>query len=159
MADQEQSKAPTEPSKYASSSSQAVQQAGNPASGIGIGVGNASAASIFAGLEEDDEKDRRSKQYERRYAEFAMAYNERGAQRKNIVTRNKIWEESTARTEKRLAEIEEEREELLEKLKTMEAAKAGLNRENIFAKTGEEDEETLRRYKAYFNLESDELDV
>jgi hypothetical protein len=68
-------------------------------------------------------------------------------------------QEQRAKSEARLKAIEEERERVLQKIHTMDAAMANYNAANADGLTEEMDQATQAKWTAYFNLETDEFDV
>ena len=83
----------------------------------------------------------------------------RKEKRKDLGARNRIWREARDKAQARIEAIDAEKEELLQKIETMNAARDLYNRENAVPVTEDEDAETERKWEAYFNLEIDEVDV
>ena len=78
-------------------------------------------------------------------------------QRRDLEARNKLWQESRDKAQARVEAIDKEKEELLQKIRTMGAAQEAYNAENAVAVSEEKDVETKRKWEAYFNLETDSL--
>ena len=79
--------------------------------------------------------------------------------RKELETRNKMWQEERNKLQSRLQAIDEERERVLQKLNAMNATMANYNTCNVVGVSEEMDQTTQAKWTAYFNLETDELDV
>ncbi|TKA77065.1 hypothetical protein B0A55_04410 [Friedmanniomyces simplex] len=108
----------------------------------------------------DEEKSRRKFEHQREYAAFLAAAKEHEARAKYVAQRNKIWEATRKEHETELLEKAARVERLQGLLEENLAAQEELNEE--FAgdvEAHEEDKEVGERYRAYFELESDELDV
>ncbi len=70
-----------------------------------------------------------------------------------------MWQDSAAKLQNRLRAIEEERERVLQKINTIDAARERYNAGQTVAISEEMDQATQAKWTAYFNLETDELEV
>jgi hypothetical protein len=69
-----------------------------------------------------------------------------------------MWQEERAKSQTRIDAIEQEREQLLRKIKGMEGAKDRYNADNAVCVGAETDEETKGKWDAFLRMETDELD-
>lgn len=117
------------------------------------------AAIDKSGTAPDVEKARRRVKHEQRYKAFLRDAEQRRIQRQDLDTRNKIWQDTKTKAQDRLEAIDRERQSILTKLNSMRAAKDAYTARNAPQVSGERDEETRRKWEAYFNLEVDVLEV
>lgn len=70
-----------------------------------------------------------------------------------------MWEDERKKARARLESLDKERQLILQKIEAMEAAKGRYNARYSVRVSGEEDRATREKWDAYFNLETDVLDV
>ena len=107
----------------------------------------------------DVEKARRKATHRDRYQAFLASAEQRRLQRKDLEARNTIWQESRNKAQTRIETLDRERQAILQQVNTMEAAKDSYNSRNAVQVSGERDQETRRKWEAYFDLETDDLEV
>ena len=107
----------------------------------------------------DVEKARRQAKHRNHYQAFLASAEKRRLQRRELETRNKVWQESRNKAQARIQEIDRERLSTLQNLNVIQAAKDSYNARNAVQVSGEQDQETKRRWEAYFNLETDVLEA
>ena len=111
------------------------------------------------GSASDVEKARRKAKYRDRYQAFLASAEQRRLQRKDLETRNKVWQESRNKAQARIEAIDQERQAILQQVNAMEVATDIYNARNAVQVSGERDQETRRKWEAYFNLETDVLEL
>lgn len=112
-----------------------------------------------SGTAPDVEKARRRVKHEQAYKAFLASAEQRRIARKDLESRNRIWQDSKNNAHNRLEAIDRERQSILQKLDSMRAAKDSYAARYTPQVSGERDEATRRAWEAYFNLEVDVLEV
>lgn len=113
----------------------------------------------LTGIAADKEKALRQITNHQRYNNFLEEADMRRMKRQDLAARNKIWEESRDQAWARINVIDQEKKKLLEQINAMHAAKQAYNAGNAVAVSEESDVETKRKWEAFFNLETNVLDV
>ncbi|KAK5688169.1 hypothetical protein LTS10_000147 [Elasticomyces elasticus] len=128
----------------------------------------AAANSITGNVEQDtemvdghDEEKARRRFFRRKdYGTFKRSADGRELAAQHLADRNKIWEENREKEETKLLALKAEMDEVHENLHRDDSAQEALNMSlGPDAEAWEADKETMAKYKAYFELESDELEV
>jgi hypothetical protein len=70
-----------------------------------------------------------------------------------------MWQEERGKSQARLEAIEEQRNRVLQKINAIEVARERYNAGNADRVTQEMDQATQAKWTAYFNLETDELEM
>ena len=115
--------------------------------------------SRLTGYAADNEKHLRYARNKFQYETFRDEAKLRRQKRRDVEDRTRIWQEARDKAQARIEAIDKEKEELLQKIETWNAAREAYNEANAVAVTEEKDAETQRKWGAYFNLETDDLDV
>ncbi|KAK5118611.1 hypothetical protein LTR85_008076 [Meristemomyces frigidus] len=108
----------------------------------------------------DEEKERRKFRFHAQYARFLEDSKMHQMKAEHLATRNKIWADGKERNAAEIEKCKARIEELEVQSETMQAAEEQMNEE--FAEdveAWEDDQATVKKYEAYFSLESDELDL
>ena len=113
----------------------------------------------YVGVDADRERDNRHASHHYEFTQFVAEANRRSIKRKDLETRNKIWDDGVAKAKKRIEEIGEEKIKLERKIEGMEGVKEQYNEENRQGKSEEEDRAKKASWERYFNLESEDLPV
>ncbi|KAK5128820.1 hypothetical protein LTR85_000153 [Meristemomyces frigidus] len=108
----------------------------------------------------DIEKQRRKELYLNDYTMFVNRMDHTKRVIDYFATQNRIWTDGLLRNSIRIGELETEIEKLREqngKMKKAAAARQQVCKDDL--EKYEEDKETMKKYKAYFDLKTDELDI
>lgn len=111
------------------------------------------------GYSADREKSLRRARFATDYKAFVRAAELRKMNRHDFETRNKIWSEALDKAQARLASIEKEKEELSQKIEIMVAARTQYNAANVVDVDLEADVGTMERWRAFFELDTDDLEM
>ena len=120
-----------------------------------------SEASNLKGYARDIEIQRRHPLHQNAYETFIAAANMRVMKRKEIETRNSIWDQRKERYETKLELLEAEKVELGQKLEVIGVAKEEFNKDekNVVEISREDDVEVNKAWEEYLALERDEAPV
>ncbi|KAK4889848.1 hypothetical protein LTR27_011361 [Elasticomyces elasticus] len=136
-------------------------QANSTAGTAPTAAGNAALVAKYGSLYAADEEKARRRFFRRKdYGTFKRSADGHELAAQHLADRNKIWEENREKEETKLLALKAEMDEVHENLHRDDSAQEALNRQlGPDAEAWEADKETMAKYKAYFELESDELEV
>ncbi|KAK5730442.1 hypothetical protein LTR15_000379 [Elasticomyces elasticus] len=136
-------------------------QAHSTAGAAPTAAGNAALVAKYGSLYAADEEKARRRFFRRKdYGTFNRSADGHELAAQHLADRNKIWEENREKEETKLLALKAEMDEVHENLHRDDSAQEALNRQlGPDADAWEADKETMAKYKAYFELESDELEV